>query len=168
MHYLPCPDKQTVIKMLKLEPHLEGGYFRRTFQADHRDKLDLPIGERFCLTSIFYMLTAEANIGRWHCNCSDIIHYFHMGAPINYFMLHPDGSLQTVTLGPDLAKGQQLQLIVKGGVWKASHLPAGGYGLISEAVAPGFDYNDMTLAKQAQLSEQFPEHQAFIKAYTRN
>ena len=91
-----------------------------------------------------------------------------MGAPISYFMLHPDGSLQTVTLGPDLAKGQQLQLTVKGGVWKASHLPAEGYGLISEAVAPGFDYNDMRLAKRAQLSEQFPEHQALIKTYTRN
>jgi predicted cupin superfamily sugar epimerase len=162
------PDKQTVIEALQLEAHVEGGYFRRTFQADHRAKLELPIGERFTLTSIFYMLTSDSPIGHWHRNRSDIVHYFHLGAPVTYYLLHPDGSLETATLGSDLAAGQLLQLAVRGGVWKASHLPAGDYGLISEAVAPGFEYEDMTLGTREQLYALFPEQRAVIDAYTRN
>ena len=71
-------------------------------------------------------------------------------------------------LGPDLAAGQQLQLAVPGGVWKASHLPRGDYGLISEAVAPGFEYEDMQLGEREALLRRFPQHRALIEAYTRD
>ena len=162
------PDKQSVIEALQLEAHVEGGYFRRTFQADHRDKLELPIGERFTLTSIFYLLTSDSRVGHWHRNRSDIVHYFHLGAPITYYLLHPDGALETVILGQDIAAGQQLQLAVPGGVWKASHLSAGDYGLISEAVAPGFEYEDMTLGTREQLYALFPEQHAIIDRYSRD
>lgn len=166
--YSNYPDKQSVIEALQLEAHVEGGYFRRTFQADHRAKLDLPVGERFTMTSIFYMLTSDSPIGHWHRNKSDIVHYFHLGAPVTYYLLHPDGALETATLGSDLAAGHQLQLAVPGGVWKASHLPTGDYGLISEAVAPGFEYEDMTLGTREQLYDLFPDQRAVIDSYTRN
>ena len=112
-----------LIEYLQLEPHREGGYYRRSFQADHRPGIDTPHGTRHTLTSIYYLLTAASPVGRWHLNRSDIVHYFHLGAALDYYLIHPDGSLQTARLGPDLAGGEQLQLAVPGGVWKASHLP---------------------------------------------
>lgn len=160
------PNRETVIKQLELEAHLEGGYFKRSFQADHREKMATDNGPRYTLTSIYYLLTAESPIGHWHRNQSDIIHYFHLGSPIDYYLIQADGSLHTATLGPDLAAGQQLQLTVQGGIWKASHLATGDYGLISEAVAPGFDYEDMSIAKQAELIAIFPQHRSLIEAYT--
>ena len=164
---MPYPDKDTVIRELQLEAHVEGGYFRRTFQADHRERIDQGEGERFTLTSIFYLLTDDAPVGHWHLNKSDIIHYYHLGSPVHYYLIHPDGRLETAVLGSDLAAGQQLQLVVKGGIWKASHLPAGSYGLISEAVSPGFEYSDMTLGERAVLLAAFPAHAEIIRAYTR-
>lgn len=161
------PDKETVIRELDLEAHVEGGYFRRTFQADHRPGIATDKGERYTLTSIYYLLTSDASTGHWHLNQSDIIHYWHLGAPVRYYLIHPDGRLETAVLGPDLAAGQQLQLAVRGGVWKASHLPEGEYGLVSEAVVPGFDYADMTLGEREALLEQFPQHAELIRAYTR-
>lgn len=161
------PDRDTVIKQLGLESHIEGGYFKRTFQADHRDKIDQGDGPRFTMTSIFYLLTADSPIGHWHLNRSDIIHYYHLGAPVHYYMIHPDGELEKAVLGPDLAAGQQLQLTVKGGTWKASHLPSGDYGLVSEAVSPGFEYQDMQLGENRALLEAFPQHRTLIEAYTR-
>ena len=161
------PDKETVIRELGLEGHVEGGYYRRTFQADHRATIDQGEGERFTLTSIFYLLTDDAPIGHWHLNKSDIIHYYHLGSPVHYYLIYPDGRLENVVLGPDLAAGQQLQLIVRGGVWKASHLPEGSYGLISEAVSPGFEFADMTLGERELLLNEFPQHAAMINAYTR-
>lgn len=164
---LAMPTADTVIRELGLEPHVEGGYFKRTFQADHRPGIDTPGGERYTLTSIHYLLTRDAPTGHWHLNQSDIIHFWHLGAPVHYYLIHPDGRLETAVLGPDLAAGQRLQLAVRGGVWKASHLSAGEYGLISEAVAPGFDYADMSLGEREQLLQRFPKHEELIKAFTR-
>jgi predicted cupin superfamily sugar epimerase len=161
------PDKATIIATLGLEAHIEGGYFARTFQPDHRPQVETPLGPRYTMTSIHYLLTDDSPIGHWHRNESDIVHFHHLGAPVHYTMLHPDGRLETAVLGPDLAAGQRLQLTVRGGVWKASHLPTGEYGLISEAVAPGFDYADMALGTRADLLAQFPQHAAVVRAYTR-
>lgn len=157
-------NKRQLIDTLGLEPHPEGGYYRRSFQADHRDSIESAAGERYTLTSIYYLLTDDAPIGHWHCNASDILHYFHLGQPLEYFMIHPDGQLETAVLGPELAAGQQLQLAVKGGVWKASRLLAGDYGLISEAVSPGFDAADMQLGRRDELLARFPQHQNLIAA----
>jgi predicted cupin superfamily sugar epimerase len=158
-------DVDELIRQLELEPHVEGGYFRRTFQADHRPMIDAGLGPRYTMTSIYYLLTGEARIGHWHLNQSDILHFFHLGAPITYYLIHPDGRLETVVMGPDPAQGHQLQLVVRGGTWKASHLAAGEYGLISEAVAPGFEYADMQLGEREALLVRFPQHRAVIEAY---
>lgn len=161
------PDKATVIATLGLQAHVEGGYFARTFQPDHRPQVETPNGPRYTMTSIHYLLTDDSPIGHWHRNESDIVHFHHLGAPVHYYMLHPDGRLETAVLGPDLAAGQRLQLTVQGGVWKASHLPSGEYGLISEAVAPGFDYADMALGVRGEMLARFPQHADLVRAYTR-
>jgi predicted cupin superfamily sugar epimerase len=160
-------DVDELVRALQLEPHLEGGYFRRTFEASHRDMIDQGDGSRFTMTSIYYLLTAESRIGHWHRNKSDILHFFHLGEPITYYLIHPDGSLETVVMGPDPTQGHVLQLAVRGGVWKASHLEQGDYGLISEAVSPGFEYTDMKLGEREALVQEFPAHQAVIEKFTR-
>lgn len=154
------PSAEEVAKALNLSGHLEGGFFRRTYQADDYAMLATDKGERFILTSIFYMLTSQSPIGHFHLNKSDIVHYYHLGDPIRYTMIYPDGRKEQVIMGSDVSKGELLQLTVKGGVWKASELLPGehGYGLISEAVSPGFDYADMTLGTNELLQAKFPQH----------
>ncbi len=167
---MATPSAETVIRALDLEQHVEGGYYRRTFQADDRDPIMTRDGERFLMTSIHYLLTDASPVGHFHLNRSDIVHYYHLGDPIEYFLIHPDGELERVVMGPEVAQGQRLQLTVRGGIWKASRLLPGanGYGLISEAVSPGFDFADMTLGERAGLTEQFPQHGALIEALTRH
>lgn len=167
---MPTASAETVIRALDLEEHVEGGYYRRTFQADDRDPVTTPHGERFLMTSIHYLLTQASPVGHFHLNRSDIVHYHHLGDPIEYFLIHSNGKLEHVVMGPDVAQGQRLQLTVKGGTWKASRLLAGasGYGLISEAVAPGFDFADMKLGKSAELIKQFPQHSNQIEALSRD
>jgi len=159
-------NKQQVIEQLQLEKHVEGGYFRRTFAAEQRAKVPTERGPRLTLSSIFYLLTDDAPTGHWHLNQSDIVHYYHGGSPVDYYLIDEAGQLNSVTLGHDLLAGQQLQLVVTGGIWKASHLKSGEYGLISEAVAPGFDFSDMTLGKRQHLTAQFPQYRALIERFT--
>ena len=148
-------DKRQLITALSLEPHVEGGYFRRTYQSDLT--AGLAHGERHLLSSIYYLLTDDSPIGHLHRNKSDIIHYFHGGSPLTYLIVHPDGRLERNVLGFDLAQGQQPQLLVRGGCWKATELEGGEFGLLSEAVAPGFDYEDMELATREIVLSQFPQ-----------
>ncbi len=148
-------DKKTIIKQLELQPHpFEGGYFRRTYEADIRVNRDGK--SRHIMTSIYYLLTNDSPVGLLNKNTSDIIHYHHLGSAIEYQLISPEGKLETQVLGPGLAKGQQLQLLVKGGYWKAARLLTGEYGLLSEAVAPGFEYEDNQLATTEDFGQQFP------------
>ena len=84
------------------------------------------------------------------------MHFFHSGAPITYTLVSPVGELSLKTLGPDPTQGHQFQLLVPGGWWKASELTPGDYGLISEAVSPGFDPQDMRFVAKAEIQANFP------------
>jgi predicted cupin superfamily sugar epimerase len=163
------PSAADLIEALGLEGHVEGGYFRRTYEASEKPRVDAGAGERFSMTSIFYLLTAEGPVGHFHRNRSDIVHYFHLGDPIEYFLIHEDGRLERIVMGPDPTRGQLLQLTVPGGIWKASRLLPGaiGYGLISEAVTPGFDYADMTLGVTSALVAAYPQHADIILPLSR-
>ena len=161
---------QQLVEALQLEGHVEGGYFRQTFKADHRPLIPTENGERVMMTSIYYLLSAESPIGHFHMNQSDIMHYFHAGDPITYYLIHPNGELETVVMGSDPTQGQVLQMVVKGGTWKASKIPTDGefgYGLIGEAVAPGFEYVDMQLGQTAELVDRFPQHAKLFKTLSR-
>lgn len=158
-------DKNQLVQHLGLEKHIEGGYFRRTYES--ADKIPRGNSSRHLLTSIYYLLSDDSPIGHMHKNSSDIIHYFHLGEAVKYYLISPQGELQTVILGQALNRGEQLQLLVPGGYWKASqlvsHSNAGEYALISEAVSPGFDYHDMQLASKQQMHKDFPHLFAQIK-----
>jgi predicted cupin superfamily sugar epimerase len=161
---------EQLVESLNLSGHVEGGFFRQTFKADHRPMISTENGDRVNMTSIYYLLSAQSPIGHFHMNRSDIMHYFHLGDPITYYLVNADGSLETHILGPDPTKGHELQMVVKGGTWKASKISTTGeygYGLIGEAVSPGFEYTDMQLGETQALLELFPQHSALIKELSR-
>lgn len=170
-------NAQQLIQALELEAHIEGGFYRRTYQADTQFE-PANLGSRPLMTSIYYLLCKQSPIGYLHRNRSDILHYYHGGSAIDYWLLSPAGELQHFTLGFDLAAGQQLQLTVPGGYWKASQLRCEAnnlmqkivpdYGLISEAVSPGFDYRDMELAQASVIKEHYSEHWVQIRSVVKD
>src|SRR6218665_2481209 len=112
------------------------------------------------------MLTQDSPIDAFHTKHSDGIQYHHFGDPLTYHLIHPDGRYEAVVLGPDLAAGQVPSLAVAGGIWKAAELPAGGYGLVSEGVARGWEMDDMILVTRAELLARFPQHAEIITRLT--
>ena len=156
-------DIGDIIERLGLIAHDEGGYFRETYRSDAQAGAPGPEGEpRSCMTVIYYMLTNESPIGHLHRNRADIMHFFHVGAPTRYHLIDAAGGHRAIMLGPDPSAGHELQLLVPGGVWKASELlaedgNAPGWSLISEAVAPGFDYRDRTLIDADAMIREHPD-----------
>lgn len=154
--------REDIIHTLQLTPHVEGGFFRRTYASAHT-LTNADGATRPLLSSIFYMLTTDQPRGRLHRNRSDILHYWHAGGALRYWLVKPDGELVQALLGPDLANGQQLQLLVPGGWWKATELVTDDrglpdYGLLSEAVCPGFDFADMELGTAADIAATLPQY----------
>ena len=159
--------KEKIIAKLELEPHpSEGGYFKRTYESELNFKEEN--SERKLLTSIYYMLTNDSSIGYLHRNKSDIIHFYHLGSPIRYTIVTSDGKVQEKILGPNIAEGELLQLVVKGGDWKASQLCSDEFGLISEAVSPGFDYADNEIANLETFNLLHPDLVSRIRTFIRH
>ncbi len=151
------------VARLSLEPHPEGGYFRRIYTAP--GTLATPQGERAVASSIHYLLDRASPVGRFHRNRSTILHYLQHGGPVDYWLLDEQGAHQ-LTLG--FEPGQSLFLEVPGGVWKASALQAhADHALVSEVVLPGFDYADHEFLSLARLQSDYPEHAARLAAWVR-
>lgn len=155
-------DKHTLITGLALSPHPEGGYFRRSYESPLQQR-----GRRL-MSCIYYLLTDDQPTGHLHRNRSDIVHFWQGGSPLSYTLLSPKGKLLHYILGPDVLKGQHPQLTVPGGFWKASQLLCGEFGLISEAVCPGFDYDDHDMASAAEIRARYPEHWPQLQPLCKN
>jgi len=86
---------------------------------------------------IYYLLTADLPINYLHWLASDDTHILIEGGPVDYFIFHPDGHAEKVTLGPDLAAGQQLVVSIPGGCWKALRLhPKASHALLANVLSP--------------------------------
>src|SRR5664279_6083565 len=140
--------------MLKLDPHpIEGGSFRRTFAS--KVNVDLPRGIRPLGTAIYYLLE-PGTFSEMHLLDSDEIFHFYLGDPVEMLQLYPDGRSAVFILGPDLAAGQHVQLVVPAGVWQGIRLIGDGkVALLGCTVTPGFDFADYRNASYAELEEKW-------------
>ncbi len=87
----------------------------------------------------YYMLTRERPINYLHWLVPDDTHILIEGGPVDYFIFHPDGRVEKVTLGMDLAAGQRPVVAVPGGCWKALKLHDGAsYALMANTLSPEF------------------------------
>lgn len=154
---------EEVISELGLQAHVEGGYYRRSYCSEQSLGVK---GGKSLASSIFYLLSENQPIGHFHKNQSDILHFYHGYGLIRYYLITAQGELSVVDMGCDITQGQQLQLVVPGGTWKASELIQGEFGLISEVVVPEFRFEDMVLAgsdEWVSWEKKYPELVRFIK-----
>jgi len=153
--------------LLQLAPHpVEGGWFRQTYKS--AAAVETAAGTRAVGTAIYYLLE-PGTFSEMHVLTSDEVFHFYLGDPVEMLQLHPDGRSALFTLGPDLSKGQHLQLTVPAGVWQGTRLlPGGKVALLGCTVTPGFDFADYTGASYAELAEKWPTESERIRALTRS
>lgn len=156
---------EQIIEKLNLEIHCEGAYFQRTFYSKKSVQTENQ-GERRQLSSIYYLLTSSCNISYFARNKSDLILYYHLGDPLKIIYLNEDGSVSEKILGPDIMSGQQLQLPCPANTCKAYELMGGNFCLIGEAVAPGFEYQDMEMPSYDTLMVKYPDAKTILEKYT--
>ena len=94
---------------------------------------------------------------RCSLQASEAVHFWHGGGAFGFLVAHPGGRLERQILGPQLRRGEQLQLAVPGGAWRAGRVCRGGYCLLGEALGPGFDPRDFEVGDAAALRRALPE-----------
>jgi predicted cupin superfamily sugar epimerase len=161
----------TLIDRLRLLPHPEGGYYRETYRsAEALPAPGLPPrygGPRAVSTAIYYLL-ADDQRSMLHRLRSDEVWHFYAGSALLLSLIHPDGRLERITLGPDFDQGEAFQAVVPAGVWVGAEVSvAQSYALVGCTVAPGFEFHDFEPGDRATLLGLYPAHRAVIERLTR-
>lgn len=152
-------------RMLNLQPHPEGGFYRQTYIS--ANGMELPRGRRAYGTAIYYLLE-PGTFSEMHVLTSDEVFHFYLGDPVEMLQLYPAGGSAVFTLGPDLQAGQNVQLVVPAGVWQGTRLVDGGkVALLGCTVSPGFAFADYRSGSYAELAEKWPREAERIRARAR-
>jgi predicted cupin superfamily sugar epimerase len=119
---------------LHLEPHPEGGRFRRTWTAPVATETGRPAA-----SAILFLLTPGER-SAWHAVDADELWLWH--GPGTLTLLIGDAPGETAerrVLGPD-----DVQVLVPAGRWQATE-PVETEVLVSCVVSPGFEWNGFRL-----------------------
>ena len=125
---------QLVVR-LGLEPHPEGGFYRRTWTSPEQ----LGGSGRAAGSSILFLLPADVT-SRWHRIDATELWQHAAGAPLQ-LSTWAGGSTaaQHRTLGPDLADGEVPQVVVEPHVWQSAR-SLGAWSLATCVVVPEFRF----------------------------
>ncbi|MCL6220003.1 cupin domain-containing protein [Zunongwangia pacifica] len=162
---------EKIIDRLNLQPHPEGGYFKEVYRSSDIIEADaLPEvfkTERHYSTSIYFLLTSE-NFSAFHKINQEEVWHFYDGSPLLLYSISPSGELSEIKIGRNLENGEVPQYVVPRNYWFAAKvIEQNQFSFVGCTVAPGFDFNDFTLADRASLIKEFPKHEEIITHFTR-
>ena len=130
------PDAATLIALLGLEAHPEGGWYAQTW----RDETS---------SAIWFLLEAHQR-SHWHRVHGGVeIWHHYVGDSLELAISDDAVSVRRSVLGADLMAGERPQLIVPAGAWQAATpLPGGaaGFTLVGCTVSPPFRFEAFELA----------------------
>ncbi len=139
---------------LGLQPHPEGGWYRRTWTSPVTAPAPGGRGARPTATVILFALPA-GEVSAWHRVTSPEVWVWNGLGPVR---LELGGSGPVPVTAPDAApdscgtrlldapaRGGEVQVVVPGDVWQRT-LPSDVDALVTCLVSPGFDPADFTLA----------------------
>jgi uncharacterized protein len=134
---------------------------------------------RAASTAIYFLLAGD-NFSAFHRLRSDEMWHFYAGSPLLVHVIDAAGGYSSILLGNDPDAHQVLQAVVKAGCWFASELARNphffqnrgelrhpSWSLVGCTVAPGFEFEDLELAKREELACRFPRHRQLIGRLTR-
>lgn len=126
-------------RALGLQPHPEGGWYRRTWTSPV--VVDTPAGPRPSATAILYLLDA---VSAWHRVRSAELWLWHSGSAVE-LTTGGDGERPGDPV-PAVLDAATPQHTVDAGVWQTARLLGPAPALVSCVVSPGFDFADFELA----------------------
>jgi uncharacterized protein len=114
-----------IISLLKLEPNATCGFVRVTFVSSRSiapGGLPDPFaGGRPLGSALYFLVTPTAPV-RLHRIRNEQLYHYYLGDPLEVFLLHADGTVEQVIVGPDLRNGHRVQLLIPGNTFHTARL----------------------------------------------
>lgn len=148
-----------IIQKLNLEPHPEGGYYKRTFLSDVETQIAPPITHKRKSASSIYYLLENNDFSGFHRIKQDELWFFHSGSTLTIHDIDPEGVYTKHNLGLNFENNDKPQITIPKQHWFASEIESKtGYTLVSCVVTPAFDFDDFQMGSKSKLSKTYPDH----------
>lgn len=135
-------------RRLGLEPHPEGGWYRRIWAASPTVQPPGYPGERPTATAIHYVLgPGERSV--WHRVRSDELWLWQGGGALSVWIGERSDGAGTPPEGGDehrLGPDDEVSVLVPGGCWQRAEPATEQEVLVTCVVSPGFDFADFEVA----------------------
>jgi len=159
-------DAESIVRLLGLQPHPEGGFYRETFRSDAHVATGDDRGERAASTAIYFLLPA-GTFSALHRVRSDEAWHHYDGDPVELHTIDASGAHAVARLGRNWDAGERPQLVVPAGVWQAATSAGRAWSLCGCTVAPGFDFADFEMPSRGELVALFPQQRELIERLSR-
>ena len=163
------PSPAEIIDLLGLEANATCGFVRVTYTSKMQiaaGGLAAPFADRRPLGSgLYFLVTPDAPVHP-HRIRNDQLYHYYLGDPLELFLLHGDGNVERVIVGPDIAAGQRVQLLIPGNTFHTARLLGEGEWFLGgstewPAVVPE---TDVEIGDVDKLSAAYPEAAETIRA----
>lgn len=152
-------NAQEWIRRLNMTQHPEGGWYAESFR-------DVRIIEDRNASTAIYFLLEEGVPSHFHQIRSAEMWHFYCGDPLIVHELSEKGYTQH-KVGSNWDSGESFQAVIPAYSWFGAET-TGAYSLVGCTVAPGFSFQDFTLAKRGDLIKRYGEHTELIERLTRD
>lgn len=130
------PRASALIRELSLEPHPEGGHYRRLYTS--ASSVIVGGHPRPALTAIGFLLGA-GECSRWHRIDADEAWHWQEGDPLELLCFDARTGRLGKTLLGDPMRSLSAMHVVPAGTWQCAR-PLGGYAMVACTVSPGFEW----------------------------
>jgi predicted cupin superfamily sugar epimerase len=97
---------------------------------------------------------------------NDQLYHYYLGDPIELLLLYESGKSALVTVGPDIAGGQHVQLFIPGGTFHTARITGGRWFLGGSTEWPGVVVaEDVELGDVEALAAKFPAVATEIRTF---
>lgn len=156
------PAPAEIIDLLGLEPNATCGSVRVTYSS----KLSISAGGlpdpfadgRPLGSGLYFLVTPHAPV-RPHRIRNDQLYHYYLGDPLELFLLHSGGQAERVIVGPDIRRGQRVQLLIPGNTFHTARLLGGGEWFLGGSTEwPGVvPTEDVEIGDVDQLAAEHPD-----------
>jgi predicted cupin superfamily sugar epimerase len=154
--------------LLQLEPNATCGFVRLTFvskQAIAAGGLPAPFADGRPLGSALYFMVTPGAPVRLHRIRNDQLYHYYLGDPLELFLLHADGSTERAIVGPDLRRGERVQLLIPGNTFHTARLIGRRQWFLGASTEwPGVAPADVELGNLDELAGKYPAVAADLRA----
>jgi hypothetical protein len=154
--------------LLKLEPNATCGFVQMTYlstQSIAAGGLPPPFADARPMGSALYFMVTPVAPVRLHRIRNDQLYHYYLGDPLEVLLLHGNDTTERVVVGPDLRRGERVQLLIPGNTFHTARLIGRRRWFLGASTEwPGVVPADVEIGDVEKLAAKYPDVAGDLRA----